>query len=316
MTRRTLTSIFTAATLTLALPLSAQDSKGNQGQARPNPSGSSSGSAVSRPSGGSGESNGGGSSSSSAPSAGSSASRPSGGSDDGGARAVPARPERRNEERATPRGSNTDQRRVAPAGSSASSGSQDNGDGRRAVPTYSRPRDGRTPIGTAVDRVGRPPDRGRNGGYGSGSYYDPYSRYSYYYNRYPYGYYWPGYGLGVGYFYDPWMWGYGSPYAYGGSYDPYGGYGAYGGGGGGYSRRQYRDAGSLRLKVKPEHGQVYVDGYYVGEVDSFDGVFQRMPIEAGTHRIEIRAEGYEPAQFEVMVIAGETVTYKGELKRR
>ena len=329
MTRRALTSVFTAAALMMALPLSAQDRKGSQGQARPNPGGSNSGSAVSRPSGGSGDSGSGGGSSSSSPSGGSSssgasASRPSGGGNEDGQRAAPSRPQRRSEDRATPRqsgeqgrtapaASNGEQRRVAP-GPNASSGSQDNGDQRRAVPTYARPRDGRPAIGTAQDRVGRPPDRNRDGSYRSGYAYDPYSRYSSYYNRNPYGYYWPGYGFGVGYFYDPWMWGYGSPYAYGGGYyDPYGGYG---GGGGGYSRRQYRDSGSLRLKVKPEHGQVYVDGYYVGEVDSFDGVLQRMQIEAGTHRIEIRAEGYEPAQFEVMVSPGETVTYKGELKRR
>jgi hypothetical protein len=125
----------------------------------------------------------------------------------------------------------------------------------------------------------------------------------------PYGYY-AGYGFGVGYFYDPWMWGFYSPYGYG-SYDPY-----YGGGGySQYSRGRYRDVGSIRLKVKPEFGQVYVDGYYVGEVDSFDGVFQKLPIDAGAHRVEIRAPGYETVQFEVMVIAGETVTYKGEMKR-
>ena len=67
--------------------------------------------------------------------------------------------------------------------------------------------------------------------------------------------------------------------------------------------------------MKPEHGQVYVDGYYVGEVDSFDGVFQKLTLEAGAHRVEIRAEGYETAQFEVMVVPGETVTYKGDLVR-
>jgi hypothetical protein len=205
---------------------------------------------------------------------------------------------------------------VAPAGSNASAGSDNNGDRRRAVPAYSRPRDPRsTTIGTAVPRTGPP---NRDGGFfGIGTYYDPFYRYSYYSNRYPYGYYWPGYGFGVGYFYDPWMWGYSSPYGYGG-YDPYYG-GGYGGGygyGAGYSRGQYRDVGALRLKIKPEYGQVYVDGYYVGEVDSFDGVFQKLQIEAGTHRVEIRAEGYLPEQFEVMIIPGETITYKGDLKRK
>lgn len=311
MKRGAMTSIFTATAMAFALPVLAQD-RGQSG-ARPNPGGSSSGSAV--PSGSSGGSSGG-STTSSSPSGGSSggsaASRPSGGrpsgsvGGDSGVRA-PSRPERRNEPRAVPRGSSSSgTQRVSPAGGATASAGENTGDRRRAVPAYSRPRDGRPTIGTAVERTGRPPVRIPIGGY-----YDPYYRYSYYYNRYPYGYFYPGYGFGVGYFYDPWMWGYGSPYGYGGYHDPYGGYG-----GGSYGRSQYRDTGALRLKVKPEHGQVYVDGYYVGEVDSFDGVFQKLTIESGTHRIEIRADGYETAQFEVMVIPGETVTYKGDLKQQ
>jgi hypothetical protein len=98
----------------------------------------------------------------------------------------------------------------------------------------------------------------------------------------------------------------------------YGGYGGspyYGGGGGGYYQSRGYDTGSLRLKVGPRDAKVYVDGYFVGIVDSFDGVFQKLAVEAGTHRVEIRADGYEPAQFEIMVTPGETITYKGELKR-
>jgi hypothetical protein len=59
---------------------------------------------------------------------------------------------------------------------------------------------------------------------------------------------------------------------------------------------------------------VYVDGYYAGEVDNFDGTFQRLSIESGSHKVEIRAEGYETVTFDVLVTAGETVTYKGTLK--
>lgn len=315
-------SIIYAAAAALALAtspaLAAQDPptspKGSQGTAgaRPNPSGGSSGSAVSRPSGGSSSGSSTSSSAGSSSSGGSSVSRPSGSSSSDGYRA-PARPERRPENRAVARdrGTNSDsgdRRRVnSPAGASASSG--DDSDGRRAVPAYSRPREGRPTVGSANERRFPAP---RPGDGGSGYYYDPYYRYSYYYNRYPGNYYWPGYGFGVGYFYDPWMWGSFSPYG-GGYYDPY-----YAGGSGGYSTyRQgaYRSTGALRLKVKPNQGQVFVDGYYVGEIDSFDGVFQRLTIEEGPHRVEIRAPGFETVQFEVMVIPGETVTYKGELKR-
>jgi hypothetical protein len=198
-------------------------------------------------------------------------------------------------------------RGTAPSGgdatTSTSSGSNDRDRATsprdRAVPAYSRPRDGRTVTGRVAERTTPIPDRRGRGGY----YYSPYP-YGYYYD--PYGYYgsywYPGYALGMGYFY----------------YDPfwYGGYGAYGGGYQGYSGRySYRDEGGLRLKIKPRDAQVFVDGYFVGNIDSFDGVFQRLGIEAGGHKIEIRAPGYETLQFDVLITPGDTVTYKGELRR-
>jgi hypothetical protein len=328
-----MTSYLSAAVMAFGTaPVFAQENpKAEQGQ-RPNSSGGSQGSAVSRPSGGtsgggsstsgggSSTSGGGSSTSSSAGSAGRGPSSGSSGSSSAGSGSrarpgsggystdvAPPRPERRAVPRDT--GSSGDQRRVSPGTGSTPSTDASN-DRRRAVPAYSRPNNGRPAIGEAVERRGRPPVNGGVGG--SYYYYDPYYRFGNYRNRSPYGYYSSGYGFGMGYFYDPAMWGYYSPYGYGGGYDPY--YGS-GGGYGGYSRESYRDVGALRLKVKPEHGQVYVDGYYVGEIDSFDGVFQKLPIEAGAHRVEIRAPGYETVQFEVMVIAGETVTYKGDLKR-
>lgn len=178
------------------------------------------------------------------------------------------------------------------------------------MPEYSRPREGRTPIGTPVERTNETRG-GRVIGVLPGYYYDPFYGYGFsgsYYNRYNAWY--PGYGFGLGYMYDPFMTGYGG--YYGGGYG--GGY--YGGGGGaGYYQSRGYDTGSLRLKVQPRDGKVYVDGYFVGVVDSFDGVFQKLAVEAGTHRVEIRADGFEPAQFEILVTPGETITYKGELKR-
>ena len=71
--------------------------------------------------------------------------------------------------------------------------------------------------------------------------------------------------------------------------------------------------GSVRLKIKPREGQVYVDGFFVGTVDDFDGTFQKLNIDAGGHRIEIKAPGHETISFEVLITPNETVTYKGEL---
>jgi hypothetical protein len=116
--------------------------------------------------------------------------------------------------------------------------------------------------------------------------------------------------FGLGYRYDPYQYGYGYgyyPYAGSGYYAPYGSYGS-------YSAYDY-DTGALRLKVKPRDAQVFVDGYFMGVVDSYDGLLQRLRLDSGPHRIEIRAAGYEPLVFDVRIVPGETVNYKGELLR-
>ena len=74
--------------------------------------------------------------------------------------------------------------------------------------------------------------------------------------------------------------------------------------------------GYLRLKVKPRAAEVYADGYYVGLVDHFDGVFQRLHLLEGPHRIEIRHPGYRPLEIEVLIVAGGKVTYEALLEPR
>lgn len=209
---------------------------------------------------------------------------------------------------------------TSPSSTSASSGSesQPSQGHSRAVPANSRPRDGRNQTGTAVDRTS-PPYTGGGGhypyypyyGYGYGYVYDPF--YSYYYSPYYRGYgYWNpwGYGYGLGYFsYDPYLFG-------GIGYPGYGGGGGYESSGGGSYVQHYQGAGSLRLKIKPANAQVYIDGYFVGVVDSFDGVFQKLNVDAGPHRVELKAEGFETTDFEVVVTPGDTITYKGDMKRK
>jgi hypothetical protein len=73
------------------------------------------------------------------------------------------------------------------------------------------------------------------------------------------------------------------------------------------------NTGSLRLKVKPADASVYVDGFYVGVVDDFDGVFQRLRLEPGPHRIEIRSPQHQPLAVDVMIQEDFTITYRGEL---
>ena len=219
---------------------------------------------------------------------------PSGGgsrarSDDGSRRSAP---ERRDERAASGDDQSRSRTGTRTSGTASVQSGASSGDSRRAVPVYSRPRDGRTTVGYAV-KGERPP----YGGNGNGNiiyypYYDPFYGYGYGYgSRYGYsGYYGPwfaGYGFGLGLFYDPFGYSYYSPYDSGYGYSHYS-----------YGRSRYEGygqtgpVGQLRLKVKPAEGQVYVDGYYVGEVDSFDGV---MPAAVDRSRCAPRRDPRRPA---------------------
>jgi len=107
-------------------------------------------------------------------------------------------------------------------------------------------------------------------------------------------------------------------------YRPRFGIGVYYGAGGaypyGYTPRSYYDPlpgrpyGGLRITDAPPEAQVFADGYYVGIVDDFDGVFQHANLEAGTHRIEIQAPGFESVAFDVLVQPGRTITFRADMR--
>ena len=61
---------------------------------------------------------------------------------------------------------------------------------------------------------------------------------------------------------------------------------------------------------------MYVDGYFAGHVDDFDGIFQSLTLEEGPHKIEIVAPGFETLDIDIRILPGRKITYKGELKRR
>lgn len=170
----------------------------------------------------------------------------------------------------------------------------------------------RTPNGSrvAVPRTRAPYDGDRNypRGYnvyrnygGRNIYIVPRGRTYYYYPRYYYNPYAFGYGpAGRGHFYfdlhyNSYVW---HPY----SVYRYNTYGSYG-----------YPVGELRLKVHPNDAQVFIDGYYAGRVDDFDGVFQSLRLEEGEYQVEIVLPGYEPLAFNVRIFPGEKTTYEGDL---
>ena len=71
-----------------------------------------------------------------------------------------------------------------------------------------------------------------------------------------------------------------------------------------YGQRYER--GSLRLEVKPEETEVFVDGYAAGVVDSYDGYFQRLHLPPGEHEVELYLNGYESTRETLYVVEGQT----------
>jgi PEGA domain len=70
------------------------------------------------------------------------------------------------------------------------------------------------------------------------------------------------------------------------------------------------ETANVRIDVTPEDAQVYVDRYFAGVADDYDGIFQRLTLRPGSHLIEIRKSGYTTLVFEVNLYPGQTVTYR------
>ena len=71
---------------------------------------------------------------------------------------------------------------------------------------------------------------------------------------------------------------------------------------------------SLRIQVTPQDTEVYVDGYYAGVVDDFDGMWQRLRVEPGQHEIALYHEGYRTARERVYLVRDKTFTIKRQLE--
>ena len=95
-----------------------------------------------------------------------------------------------------------------------------------------------------------------------------------------------------GYFYDPFY----GPYpwwpsaAYGWGYNPVFDYRA-----------------EVRIQATPRDAAVYVDGFYAGVVDDFDGTFQRLPLTPGGHKIELFMDGFRTVKRNLYLQPGATM---------
>jgi hypothetical protein len=125
---------------------------------------------------------------------------------------------------------------------------------------------------------------------------------------------WPYYGTalgfgGLGFYTDPFLFGHTySGFAYLPSYSGYPALAP-------YPFALDGPTGGLRLKVEPKQAQVFVDGYYAGIVDDFNGHFQHLDLTPGPHHVEIGAPGFQPLAIDVRLEAHHTTEYRGALSR-
>ena len=170
---------------------------------------------------------------------------------------------------------------------------------RRAV----RPAQTTVRAAQPTGRVAQPRPAVRGGGYYRpyGSYYRPYYYpYSRYYGYPYYGYpYYGSFSIGIGFGY-PYFYPY-APYGYGYYGYPYAAYPYYG---------YYDGSASLRLQVTPRQAEVYVDGYYAGTVDDFDGTFQRLHLEPGEHDVQLYLPGHRNYTQKVYLQPAKTFSVK------
>lgn len=105
--------------------------------------------------------------------------------------------------------------------------------------------------------------------------------------------------LGFYGYYDPWFGDgqFGYPYPY-----PYRGY-------------RVDPGASVRIEVKPKEAEVYVDGYYAGIVDDFNGVFQRLRVPPGEHDITLYLDGFRTVHQKVFLTPDNTFKLKYNMER-
>src|SRR5947199_4339711 len=114
--------------------------------------------------------------------------------------------------------------------------------------------------------------------------------------------------VGGSFFYDPWFDPFYGAYEFQYPIGPYGYPPMY---------RGYRiDAtASVRVEVKPKEAEVYVDGYYAGIVDDFDGMFQRLRVAPGEHELTLYREGYRAVHQTLYLMADKTFKVRYTMER-
>jgi hypothetical protein len=71
--------------------------------------------------------------------------------------------------------------------------------------------------------------------------------------------------------------------------------------------------GGLSFEIDPPNTNVIVDGTYVGDAGSFSATAQPLTVVPGRHRVELLAPGFQPVAFDLDVLPGQVIPYRGAL---
>ena len=80
----------------------------------------------------------------------------------------------------------------------------------------------------------------------------------------------------------------------------------------------YDNRADVRLRVQPEEAEdaaVYVDGFYAGIVDDFNGVFQSLPLTPGGHTVALFLEGYRTERHSFYLRPASSFTLRATMER-
>jgi hypothetical protein len=72
---------------------------------------------------------------------------------------------------------------------------------------------------------------------------------------------------------------------------------------------------AVRIEATPKDAQVYVDGYYAGVVDDFNGVFERLRVTPGPHEITLYRDGYRTVTQRIYLSPDSTFKFKAAMER-
>jgi hypothetical protein len=73
--------------------------------------------------------------------------------------------------------------------------------------------------------------------------------------------------------------------------------------------------GGVSFDIQPADAEIFVDGDYVGVVQDYGPYAAPLTLPAGTHHIDLQAEGFEPLSFDITVVPRQVIPYQGTLPR-